>query len=149
MELSLSVRYRITPVSDTDEMAKAHSIRRQVFIIGQNVPESVEMDEFDHVAYHILCSLGDEVVGTGRIHFQKGEGKIGRVAVLDKYRGQGMGRAIVHHLVDHARAKGTEKVFANVQLDAVQFYEKLGFIGGGDTFMEGGIEHIRMFLKTD
>jgi len=141
------VRFSIQPVVDNEGLAQAHDIRRQVFIIEQDVPESVEMDEFDEAAYHILCRVEGEVVGTGRVHFQQTGGKIGRVAVLGNYRGKGIGTDIVHHLVKHAKENGAAKIYANVQLEAVPFYEKLGFVGGGETFEEGGIEHVRMVLK--
>jgi len=70
------VRFSIQPVVDNEGLAQAHDIRRQVFIIEQDVPESVEMDEFDEAAYHILCRVEGEVVGTGRVHFQQTGGKI-------------------------------------------------------------------------
>jgi len=137
----------IIPVVDENGLAQAHSIRRQVFIIGQNVPESVEMDEFDEVAYHVLCRVEGEAVATGRVHIIPEGGKIERVAVLDQHRGKGIGKAIVHHLIEYARDAQSGKIFANVQLEAVPFYEKMGFVGGGEHFYEGGIEHIRMELR--
>jgi predicted GNAT family N-acyltransferase len=72
--------------------------------------------------------------------------KLGRVAVLQEHRGKGLGTGIVKWLVARARESGTKSVYANVQIDAREFYEKLGFRSIGSIFMEANIEHIMMAI---
>lgn len=51
--------------------------------------------------------------------------EIRSLAVSDKYRGKGLGKAIAEKLMDEAKALGIEKVFAlTYQMD---FFGKLGF----------------------
>ena len=129
-----------------EELWEAHSIRREVFIIEQGVSESLEMDKHDANALHVLCNVNGIPVGTGRVEFLNEGVKIGRVAVLEPYRGQGAGRLIVRFLIEESRKRSEGQIFANVQLEVVDLYEKLGFVGEGDKFMEAGIEHVRMVL---
>ncbi len=120
-------------------------IRREVFINEQKVPEELEWDEFDAVANHVLVidSL-QQPVATGRI---KNDGHIGRMAVLKKFRNQGIGSEILLTLLDIARQKKLQKVFLHAQLTAVPFYEKFGFECKGNEFMDAGIPHKTMIKK--
>lgn len=133
-------------VENEEELRQAHSIRREVFILEQGVPESLEMDGQDAEALHCLCRVDGVPVGTGRVEFLDKNSKIGRVAVLGQYRGRGIGRLIVQFLMEESRKRSEGLIYANVQLEAVDFYGKLGFVGEGDTFIEAGIEHVKMVL---
>ncbi|MGH8130390.1 MAG: GNAT family N-acetyltransferase [Steroidobacteraceae bacterium] len=116
-------------------------IRREVFIQEQKVPESDEWDEDDAVSVYVLASLNREPVGTGRLN---PAGKIGRIAVIAGLRGRGIGALILRRLLEAARDLGIRKPYLHAQLQAVPFYEKLGFRSEGDVFDEAGILHVRM-----
>jgi len=126
------------------ELEGAKSVRTSVFVREQNVPPEIEMDEYDAVAIHVICVLEGEIVGTGRLVRMPDGMKLGRVAVLKEHRGNGLGTEIVRWLVRRAAQSGHGRVHANVQIHAAQFYENLGFRAVGDTFLEAGIEHVRM-----
>ena len=72
---------RTESINTEDELAEAFSIRRQVFIIDQNVPEEIEMDEFDkkefgeHGVYRLLSSKGTTIVKLDLVK--------GKIAFLD------------------------------------------------------------------
>jgi predicted GNAT family N-acyltransferase len=132
-------------VSQSD-IQLAKSVRLAVFVGEQNVPMDIEMDEHDASATHMVCLLGGKVVGTGRLVSMPDGVKLGRVAVLQEHRGKGLGTGIVKWLVARARESGTKSVYANVQIDAREFYEKLGFRSIGSIFMEANIEHIKMAI---
>jgi len=129
-------------------MEQAFRIRRTVFIEEQGVPESIEMDELDASAVHVLCVVGNKAVATGRLNFIDGEAKMGRVAVLQEHRGKGIGSLVVFFLMRQAREMGYHKVYANVQMHTGDFYARHGFKPVGSNFMEAGIQHIRMERMT-
>jgi len=135
-------------VTTTEELTGAKSVRRAVFIKEQNVPEEIEMDEHDTEAIHVICLVGGKIVGTGRLVEMPDGMKLGRVAVLPTHRNSGIGTAIVKWLLGRAVKSGHQEVYANVQLTARFFYEKLGFKAEGDNFYEAGIEHVRMTSIT-
>lgn len=120
----------------------AKPIRHQVFVLEQNVPPELELDDYDATAVHALVyAPGGEAVGTGRL---LPDGHIGRVAVLQAWRGQGVGALIMHALVDHARQQGYAELELSAQCHAQSFYENLGFKAFGDTYQEAGIGHVAM-----
>ena len=44
-------------------------IRIEVFVKEQNVPEQIEMDEYDDIADHVIALRDGEPVGCGRVFF--------------------------------------------------------------------------------
>jgi predicted GNAT family N-acyltransferase len=50
----------------------------------------------------------------------------------------------MEHLHAIARDARQPHLWCNAQLTAVPFYERLGYVGAGPTFLEAGIEHVRM-----
>ncbi|XKF14735.1 GNAT family N-acetyltransferase [Halomonas sp. BLK-85] len=126
----------------------AAPIRRLVFVIEQQVPEEEEWDGMDTHSTHFIAwqdADGDQPspIGTARL---LPDGHIGRVAVLKEQRGLGVGVALMQAAIDAARQQGHARVVLSAQLHALAFYEHLGFVAYGDTFMDAGIPHREMVL---
>ena len=103
-------------------MDAAHAIRKEVFVIGQNVPPEIEWDEFEESATHLICEIDGKIVGTGRIsYFDKNKKvKVERVAVLEPYRNLGIGTEIVRFQIQEAKKvhhnqHGGEKDFFEIR----------------------------------
>lgn len=121
------------------------ALRREVFIIEQRVPEQEEWDEMDALCLHALAlDTAGMPIGTGRL---APDGKIGRMAVLKPWRGNGVGAALLRFLVDAARQRGLQGCHMNAQSYAVPFYARYGFEIEGDEFMEAGIPHRVMRMR--
>ena len=120
------------------------AIRREVFVLEQGVPDSIEIDGRDDTAIHVLASLRDEPVGTGRL---LPDGQIGRLAVGADWRGAGVGGAMLALLIEEARERGFQAVTLNSQLHACGFYEAFGFQAIGEPFVVAGLDHRKMSLK--
>ena len=118
------------------------SIRYEVFVGEQNVPEELEIDGLDDEAKHVLAFVDGVPIGTGRILI---DGHIGRVAVLKNYRGQGIGKSIMKELIKWAQDISLEKVWLSSQWHAHSFYLDLGFVSVGEIYKEAGIDHIKMY----
>jgi predicted GNAT family N-acyltransferase len=121
-------------------------IRRTVFVEEQEIPEKDEWDGEDAGSVHVLARLNRDPVGTGRLN---PAGKIGRIAVFPGQRGRGIGTQILLRLLDEARRRGIREPYLHAQVQAVPFYEKLGFECRGDVFDEAGIPHVRMSLVLE
>ena len=119
-------------------------IRFEVFVDEQNVPEDLEIDGLDDDAKHVLAYIDGKPIGTGRI---LSDGHIGRVAVLKKYRGLGIGNSIMKALIKWAQQNKFEKLWLSSQWHAHSFYLGLGFVCEGDIYEEAGIDHIKMFRR--
>ncbi|AZM95222.1 GNAT family N-acetyltransferase [Vreelandella venusta] len=121
----------------------ASEIRRVVFIEEQCVPHEEEWDGRDEECSHFIAYLEDQPVGTARL---LPDGHIGRVAVLDSARGAGIGYQLMETAIQAAREAGHAHVALSAQLHALAFYQRLGFVAHGDTFMDAGIPHREMLL---
>ena len=120
------------------------SLRHTVFVEEQGVPVELELDGEDTSAWHAAAFSDDgRLIGTGRM---LRSGKIGRMAVSQSMRRQGIGRALLDALVAEAKRLKLEEVSLGAQLPAVPFYERAGFEAYGDVFLDAGIDHKMMRL---
>ena len=132
-----------TIICDYESHAKdICAIRYEVFVEEQNVPEELEIDGLDNEAIHVLAFVDEVPIGTGRI---LSDGHIGRIAVLEKHRGVGIGKLIMKELIKWAQEMSLEKVWLSSQWHAHSFYLDLGFVCVGEIYKEAGIDHIKMF----
>jgi predicted GNAT family N-acyltransferase len=132
---------KVEQVSWRNEKSKLRHIRTTVFVEEQQVPEELEWDEYDEKCIHVLASINNEFVATGRL---LETGQIGRMAVLKPNRKQGVGSKILEKLLLIAESSGLETVFLNSQVDAIGFYNRFGFKEEGGVFDDAGIPHKRM-----
>lgn len=143
--------YDIRTAETEREKHDAFAVRRTVFVEEQQVPEELEIDEYDErtsPTIHFVAYKGSVPVGAGRLRrYAEGTGKIERVAVLSSERGTGLGRALMVHMEQVARDSHYSKLKLNAQCHAQRFYEKLGYEPVGDVFDEAGIDHIAMEKK--
>ncbi len=124
----------------------AKFIRKQVFIIEQNIPEEEEWDDQDMISDHFVVYDQDQPIATARLLQNN---SVGRVAVLKAYRGQGIGRMIMLEIIQQAHQQDRKFLQLSSQVHAISFYEKLGFSIQGDAYDECGIPHIKMQLVIE
>lgn len=124
----------------------AKFIRKQVFIIEQNIPEEEEWDDQDMISDHFVVYDQDQPIATARLLQNN---SVGRVAVLKTYRGQGIGRMIMLKIIQLAHQQDRTFLQLSSQVHAISFYEKLGFSIQGDAYDECGIPHIKMQLVIE
>lgn len=122
----------------------AFALRREVFVWEQKVPEAEEHDEYDLTATHFVAISEGEVVGTLRLIDLAEHTKIGRVAVRQLFRGQGIARKLIAAAMAHARQRGQDRFYLTAQSDKLGFYESLGFVAFGPEFQDGGMPHRAM-----
>ena len=121
------------------------AIRKEVFIVEQNVPQEEEWDGLDEDSTHFLAvTEAGLYIGCARL---LPSGQIGRMAVVQSHRGTGSGAALLDAAVAEAAQQGYDKTFLNAQTYALGFYRKAGFVPYGAEFMEAGIPHQAMELK--
>lgn len=124
--------------------AQAEPVRFAVFVEEQKVPPEIELDGFDPLSVHALAFDGEgRVLGTARL---LPDGHIGRMAVLRRARGAGVGSALLQALLQAARARGDREVALSAQTHAIAFYERFGFVAEGREYEDAGIPHRSMRL---
>lgn len=123
------------------------AIRTAVFTNEQGADAEGEFDRYDRTSLFALLYDGNESVGTARIAKTEAGFKIGRIAILKKYRGKGYGAEIVKAVTKKAFEMGADKVLVDAQNYAVPFYEKLGFKVIGEEITDRGLPHIPMSIS--
>jgi predicted GNAT family N-acyltransferase len=142
--LAMITAHRITAA---EELQTAFAIREKVFVEGQNVPRELENDAFDREgATHYLAHAADGTpCGAARWRVTANGVKLERFAVLEAYRNQQVGAALLTAVLRDVQAAQPEaQVYLNAQLRAVPFYERHGFVKEGEKFVEADIEHCKM-----
>lgn len=130
--------------SEESLMKKAHAIRYEVFVIGQNCPEDLEW-EFEEESTNFLIFNNDKAVATARYRKTEKGFKLERFAVLNSERGKGFGNIVLKAILnDLSNYKG--EIYMHAQTDVIPFYEKMGFKKSGAEFEEAGIMHFKMKL---
>lgn len=133
--------------SDKDLMSKAHKIRHEVFVIGQNCPEELEW-EYEEDSTHFILFDSSKSKATARYRITSNGCKLERFAVLKSERGNGFGKKILKFILsDLSDFNGL--IYLHAQVDVIPFYEKIGFIKEGNQFEEAGIQHYKMYLNRN
>lgn len=108
-------------------------------------------EHFVAVTHH-TNSDAPVVIGTALLipnHPDPGVGKVTQVAVDPQRQGEGIGRRLMVTLESHAFGRlGLREVYCHAQNTAVGFYERLGWRVEGDEFIEAGIPHHKMFIRS-
>ncbi len=125
----------------------AKMIRRQVFVDEQGFYG--EFDDADGISLHIVAYDGGKPVGTARLFYntELSEYVAGRVAVVKSHRRRGVGRAVMERLEKQAKALGAARCVLHSQLQAVAFYESVGYTRFGEIGYEQDCPHI--WMKKD
>jgi predicted GNAT family N-acyltransferase len=121
------------------------ALRREVFVVEQNCPPELEWENED-VSTHFLATVDGEPAGACRWRKTDKGYKLERFAVLKKFRGFGVGQAMVQTVLDDLPAEANY-VYLHAQTPAVSLYKRFGFGTIGPEFEEASIKHFKMVKK--
>src|ERR1700754_2941305 len=127
---------------DPSDLENVFAIRREVFVGEQNCPPELEWG-FEEESNHFLATADGEPAGACRWRKTDKGYKLERFAVLNKFRGFGVGQAMVKAVLADLPADA-DYVYLHAQIQAVSLYLKFGFEKTGPEFEEAGIRHYKM-----
>src|SRR5476651_203218 len=90
---------KVSKVSAAVDLENVFAIRREVFVGEQNCPPELEW-EFEDESIHFLATVDGEPAGASRWRKTDKGYKLERFAVLQKFRGFGVGQALVRTVLD-------------------------------------------------
>ena len=135
-------------IETKDDLEKALNIRRTVFVHEHNVPEDIELDEFDTLdsgCVHVLALYDNKPIGTLRANLTiKDKVKIQRFCFLAEYRKLGFGKQLLEFAENELRKKGYNYFFLEAKFSVHPFYEKCGYKKVSDIFYEVNVPHVKM-----
>jgi ElaA protein len=130
-----------------NELYAVSKLRQDVFIIEQN-SVYCDLDGLDQSSLHYLDN-DEKGMLQGYARFRQVEKinivKIERVVLTKAMRGTGRGKWLILVLLnDIKRDLPTVNITLSAQIEAIRFYQKLGFTEQGEPYEDGGIPHITM-----
>lgn len=130
------------------ELQECFEIRKKVFIEEQKVTYEEEFDELDTLPQtkHFLGSLDKKFVSTCRLRNTEHGQKIERVATLKEYRKHGYTKVLMKFVLEYCKTQNSKRVYLYAQETVIPFYEKLGFVAYGESFLDARIPHRAMEL---
>ncbi len=130
------------PAANQDEIDQALALRLSVFAEEQRVPVEEELDRFDAEALHLVVVDRGKVVATCRLVVDRERAKLGRMAVEQQSRRQGIAAAMLREADDQAARLGAKQITLAAQCYVAALYEQADYQPYGEPFDDAGIEHI-------
>jgi DNA-binding MarR family transcriptional regulator len=94
----------------------------------------------DEKTLYFLATVHDLPAGTCSCHKTRTGNKIEGLAVLEQYRGMGVGKALIGKLI----AQKIEALYVHSPLSLVTWFEKMGFLKKGKALQESGNLYYKM-----
>ena len=94
------MKIKVKIINTKKEYEMCLAIRRQVFILEQNISKQIETDDYLVNATHILAISKEKAVGTARYRRTDSGIKLERFAVLKQFRNLGIGKALVLFILE-------------------------------------------------
>ena len=116
--------------ADVEEVSR---IEQETFSMPCSPRDFLEMVEADY-AYYYVAEVEGEIVGCCGIRNIAGEGEITNVVVASGFRGRGIGRMLMEHMLTEASYHGIGDCTLEVRVSnspAIHLYESLGFKSEG------------------
>jgi ElaA protein len=127
-------------------------LRSEVFVVEQDCVYQ-DIDNYDQVAFHILGYVENVLVAYSRILPPKtyfNEISIGRVIVKEAFRKHNYGHELMSYSINFIFTHyPNETIKISAQQYLIKFYASHGFKVKGEGYLEDGIPHIAMLLKSN
>ncbi|UYZ59009.1 GNAT family N-acetyltransferase [Hymenobacter latericus] len=122
--------------------ADTYPLRHQVLwpdkpLAYVHVPDDAE-------GHHFGAYDGNELVSVVSLFVRGREARFRKFATRPDRQGQGIGSALLRHLMAEAARLGARELWCDARQEAAGFYQKFGFAGEGATFYKGTIPYVRM-----
>ena len=131
--------------SDKDLYQKSLKIRHEVFIAEQKVDPSLEIENEEPCHFYLVL-IDETPAGTGRWRETEKGIKLERFAVLSEYRNHGIGTVLLKRILGDILPLN-KKIYLHSQINALNYYERQGFVKSGNVFTEANIQHYLMIFQ--
>lgn len=148
----LEIQIKTFDELQTKELYDLLQLRSEVFVVEQDCVYQ-DIDGKDQKALHVLGYYQNQLVAYTRL-FKPGDyfeySSIGRVVVKESFRQFGFGKDIMKASIKVIEEGSNGKMIKiSAQCYLKKFYNELGFIEEGDTYLEDGIPHMAMYRKLE
>ena len=140
---------RYEKISFSDKLFKnIISLRREVFCGEEGEKPAFIKDNRDEKGYHIVCAIGDDLLGCGSIYDNgNGEFEVSKIAVKRDYRKFLIGSNILKELTTIAKEQGAKRIVGESRAEVLDFFTKNGFPYENIAFEKDGKRYIKYNLN--
>ncbi len=114
---------------------RIHGMNRQH---GISLREEFDIHDGDGTRYIVLLDDGYPIATCRFYELDQNSVVLGRVVVLPRYRGRGLGCRTVLEAQQWIKESGYSKIVIESRISAVEFYSKLGFVKVDDKVVKSG-----------
>ena len=118
---------------EKNDLQAVHAIEQASFITPWSF-QSLKGELKNKLAYYCVAETDSRIVGYAGMWSIFDESHITNVAVDSEYRRQGIGKAIMEHMVEAAKSRGATSMTLEVRANntaAQTLYFNMGFVRGG------------------
>ncbi|XZN89108.1 MAG: GNAT family N-acetyltransferase [Microcoleus sp.] len=138
----------IREVNNQQELEKMFHQRWLVLRSPLGMEKGSERDNYEDTAVHLIALCDRQIIASARLRESSpGVGNISYVAVLPEFQNQGIGTKLIENLIVKAQQKNLKAVRLMSRMNAIKFYQKIGFSEQDKPFEFLGIPHIFMQLE--
>ena len=138
----------IREVNNPQELAEMFDQRWLVLRSPLGMEKGSERDNYEDGAVHLVGICDRQIIASARLRELSPElGSISYVAVLPEFQNQGIGTQLIEALIAKAQAKNLKTLRLKSRINAIKFYQRIGFIEQGNQMDFLGIPHIFMQLE--
>jgi predicted GNAT family N-acyltransferase len=144
---AVAAAFRVSEPVGREEFAQLMDLRWRVLRAPWGQPKGSEQDDREPEAYHLVARSQDgQIIGTGRAHLiDRDTAQIRYMAVDDRYKGYGIGSAILRQFESLLKKRGVKQIILQARNEVLPFYLKHGYVidRPGHT-LYGSIQHTYM-----
>ena len=138
----------IHPVKNQQELEEMFYQRWLVLRSPLGMEIGSERDNHEDGALHLIAMCDRKIIASARLRELSPKlGSISYVAVLPEFQNQGIGTKLIKKLIAKAQQKNLKNLRLMSRINAIKFYQKLGFSEQENPFEYLGIPHIFMQLE--
>lgn len=142
------INLEVRPVKNKQELEDMFYQRWLVLRSPLGMELGSERDSHEYSAIQIVATLDRKIIGSGRLRELSPElGSIAYLAVLPEFQHRGVGTKLIEKLILQSREKHLKTVRVMSRINAVKFYQNLGFLTENKSCEYLGIPHVFMQLK--
>jgi GNAT superfamily N-acetyltransferase len=115
----------------SEEWRAFHAIRRKVLFENRGKSEAYienHPDDSKPGNHPLILAYGDAVAGVLRLDIVAPVAWLRRVAIREDLQRQGHGRVLLGLAESFAKAKSCDEIRSNAAIEAVEFYERCGYV---------------------
>ncbi|MBE9121416.1 GNAT family N-acetyltransferase [Tychonema sp. LEGE 07199] len=138
----------IREVQNAQELEEMFYQRWLVLRSPLGMEKGSERDDREDGAVHLIGMCDRKIIASARLRESSpGLGSISYVAVLPEFQNQGIGTKLIENLIVKAQAKNLKTLRLKSRINAIKFYQRIGFTEEGNPSDFLGIPHVFMQLE--